>query len=300
MKKTFLSVIALLILLIIGDRVGGALLSTAVLKSANRFAAIYNDAGAVDVLVLGNSRADLHFSPRMIQDQTGHQARNLGLGGISTVLSEALLLDHLDAYGAPKVLIIEPSNIITDPDRVGDMRLFARWSDRIAGLVRADTPEFYWAGKLSSLFNFNTDMFVRVLNDLRKKPAERLTKASIPAGLLTEINTTPPAKREKLRIRQANLQALDRILALARDRGINAHVVMTPYLPAFFDGHPDAARWQGEINRRTQAAGIPLHDLTGLVHDPALFRDRHHLNRAGAAVLVQALRQRGVLPTGAN
>ena len=167
MKKTTLTVLGFLVLLVIGDRLIGAGLSALVSQSGNRFVAIYNDAGPVDVLVLGNSRADLHFSPHMIAAQTGMTSRNLGLGGISTVMSEALLRDHLDAYGPPKVLIIEPSNIITDPDRVGDMRLFAPWSPRIAGLVRADTPEFYWAGKLSSLFNFNTDMFTRVINDLR-------------------------------------------------------------------------------------------------------------------------------------
>lgn len=300
MKRTSLIVLALLVVLVVGDRLAGAVLSTLVMKSANRFAALYNDAGPVDVLVLGNSRADLHFSPKMIRDQAGQSARNLGLGGISTVLAEALLLDHLDAYGPPKVLIIEPSNIITDPRKVGDMRLFATWSDRIGQLVRADTPEFYWAGRLSSLFNYNTDMFVRVLNDLRARPAERLTRAAMPANLLAELRATPPEQRERLVIRDENLLALDRILKLARDRGINAHVVMTPYLPDFFQGHPDAAHWKSAITTRATATGTPLHDLTGLINDPTLFRDRHHLNRAGAAQLIHALQQRGVLATAGN
>ena len=101
--------------------------------------------------------------------------------------------------------------------------------------------------------------------------------------------------RERLNIRDVNLAALDRILTLAREQGINTHLVLTPYLPAFFDGHPDAVRWKKEITDRAAAARLPVHDLTGAITDPALFRDRHHLNRAGARDLIRLLSARGVL-----
>ena len=245
----------------------------AVESSPNRFSALYFGEMEAEILILGNSRADSHLDPGWIEAETGLRTVNLGLGGNHMALSAALFEDYLDRHPAPRFAIIEVSSATEDLDDMGDFIVFSYASDRLSSLAREIAPKIHFGAKALNGLYFNNDMFFRVVKDLIQPPGgSRLLPQTMAPELWERRLPIKPAP-------SANVEALRRIAALARERDVALIPIIAPYgvVPQNIDG-------LAEMIAMAEAAVAPwpVRSYATAIDDPSMFANPTHLNRSGS------------------
>jgi len=278
-KALFISII-FVGLLLGGDRLLSVVIEQIISFSENRFVSVYEGDHSPGILVLGNSRADAHFPASWLERISGEHVDNIGIGGESTVLSEALLYDYVDRLGKPKLLIIEPTNLVTNPDKVGDIRLFGIYSERIKEIVKQTNPDLYYGSELFHLLQYNNEMFIRVMYGIVKKGGgERVYKSVISDKLLEKL-VNNPREATTLKIFEENVNSLQRMIAFADDHKIQLRLVISPYLR--IENGTVTPYTKELIHRLHEIVGAHrLWNYTGEVVGRLKFRDSKHLNTAG-------------------
>jgi hypothetical protein len=272
------------VLLLAGDRLGAWGLQKLVARSQDRYVAMYEGRARADILVLGNSRADNHFPPQMMKQALGVATSNLGLGGVSATLAEALMKDFIERNGAPRLIVLEATVLEVDPYVIGDMMIFTSDSPRIAALVKHNAPRLYYAMRVFKLFQYNNEMLWRILYHVWKPPLDRVHSGTMTPELLEEIR-----KRGEFHMTSYvdNESALRRMVDYARQRGIPLRIVVTPYLKDQYDKFTNFESWKARVEGL--AGGQAVWDYSHRFDSPALFRDSEHMNSAGTTRLLQAM-----------
>lgn len=272
-----------------GDRVIAAACKKLVGMSHDRYVEVYEGRAAADILVIGNSRADNHFPPQIMGGLLGRKVVNLGLGGVSTVLAEALVADYVEKNGAPKLIVLEPSCLIVEPAAIGDMRLFSIYSPRIRALIKRYMPEFHYAAEVFHAFNFNNEMFLRVLNQIHGASEDRLHFTAITPELLAVVRAEG---KFPLTDYPDNEAALTRLLEYIRAKHIGLRVVITPYLPDHLANIENFAPWRAHLFdlgvRREEFFDYSTH-----FDRPDYFRDGVHMNTEGTKKLLGVMVDEG-------
>lgn len=273
------------------DRLLSAALGSLLLKSQDRFIALYRPDTApadmvAEVVILGNSRADNHFPPDTVGNLACGHAVNLGMGGAPTVVSAALWDDYLDRHAAPKLLILEPTAIEDDPAVLADAPMLGAYSARIDGLVR-ETDAIQWAwSQAFHLLTFNSNQTLRLLAGMLSEGSrDRTLDGVMSAAQKAQLARAP---EEVWEMYPANLTALDRIIATAQARGVTVAMVITPLYG------PLAAKIRNyDAFFATLAAhtppGVTVLDLRDTVTAAEQFTDPLHINRAGVERMMTAL-----------
>jgi len=295
MPKASLFIVAFLVVLIAGDRLLALTLGGLMSQSRNRYVEFYEGRNEADILILGNSRADRHFVAKSIKREVGARTLNLGIGGVSMVSAEALLRDYVDRYGVPKLVVLEPSCLTTDPAVIGDMRLYGVYSPRIRELERRYAAEFYYAARVFHLIRFNNEMFFRVAQATVQEPKDRAVRNSIGDAALAVIGATAPFAFKN---HPENEDALRRVTEFAEERGIELRIALTPFLPELARRIQNLSSWTGEVSALSGDSHV--WDYSAAVSDRALFSDGVHLNAEGTEVLLEAMLSSGFYEPAIN
>ena len=132
----------LLVVVLAGDRALAWMLARAVSRAGTRFARAYRGGVDADVLVAGDSRGVNGLYGPAIRDATGLSAFNLAYNGLSTHLCEALVLDYLERNRAPRLLLVEASNV-RSPDEVDAVLVQA---EKAGAQIAGPGGETFWGG----------------------------------------------------------------------------------------------------------------------------------------------------------
>ncbi|MCK4711803.1 MAG: hypothetical protein KAT26_02865 [Marinosulfonomonas sp.] len=81
------------------------------------------------------------------------------------------------------------------------------------------------------------------------------------------------------------LDLLAKLFKEAEAAGVQVTVVKLPVPESFRKALPDEAGFDKALRARLAPLGIPLHDMSAVLDDPALYFDTDHLNRAGVGRL---------------
>lgn len=270
-------------LLFVGDRLGAWCLQKLVARSQDRYVAMYEGRAKAEILVLGNSRADNHFPPQMMSRALAVTTVNLGLGGVSARLSEALMNDFIERNGAPRLIVLEVTVLDADPATIGDMMIFTSYSRRIAALLKESAPRLFYTMMVFNLFQYNNEMLWRILYHVWNPPFDRV-----------HHGTMTPAFLEQIRKRSVHLTnyvdneaALRRMLDHAQERGVPVRIVITPYLKDQFAKFTNFESWKARVEQF--ARGQKIWDYSRSFDDPALFRDSVHMNTVGTMQLLEVM-----------
>ena len=265
------------------DRVLASTLGAALLRSGDRFLSIYQPdqpAGgqAVDVLVLGNSRADNHFPAAAVQEMTCWNTANLGMGGAPTTVSNLLFQDYVERHGAPRLLVLEPTSVVDDPMALADLPLLSYYSPRVDGFIRqADFS--MWAGNQAfNLLIFNNNQTIRMgFDTLRGKKDDRTLHGTISDIQRRDIDRLP---EERMVGHQPNWDALDSIIRTAHEHGTKVAVVITPYYPGYIRKVGNFDAFFAELKRRLPPE-VTVIDASRAVTGDQNFMDPLHVNAEG-------------------
>src|SRR5207245_176990 len=153
----------LLVVVLAGDRALAWMLARAVSRAGTRFARAYRGGVDADVLVAGDSRGVNGLYGPAIRDATGLSAFNLAYNGLSTHLCEALVLDYLERNRAPRLLLVEASNVRSPDEMLESLRLHWRDSARLDALAAALIPRERRATRILNLYGYDNELALRSL-----------------------------------------------------------------------------------------------------------------------------------------
>lgn len=284
--RRLLVLIVVVALWFVGDRIAAGMLAAVVDHSRDPIAQLYGGAGRADVVLVGNSRAYRGFDLELLSREFGGRVLNLALPGASIELSEALVDDYLDRYGAPRLVILELSGLVAGPDALKDLRIFMGRSNRLAVLLHKHFPRLYYAGRLTHLFNFNSSMALNMADKVFRPMPDLRLNAVLPAAVAASA-----PEGTYFMPRPEEIAAAQRLIANLEASGADVRFVLAPVEKTF------ASRNRiGDLQAtvRTLSGNRHFWDVSaGPPAEAPYFADYVHLNGKGVAAFMASLRSQG-------
>ncbi|WP_420453982.1 hypothetical protein [Rubrivirga sp.] len=277
--------LALVALVVAGDRALAAGLHSAVMHTGNRFAVLYRGDAPGGVLVLGNSRGVNTFHAPTLERALGRPVFNASANGAPTALSEVLLRDYVERNPAPELVVLEVTGVAGGVDQFATFFPFGAESARLDAYLDGAVPASVAAARrVSALFDYNGELLFRALGSAGASDQGQINRYTVSPELVEATRRGGPTE---LRARPENLDALGRIVAFCRAEGVELRLVIGPYLPAFREKIGTYDAWLARV--RQAANGTPIWDYSNALDDPSLFADRLHMNHRGAQALTPIL-----------
>jgi hypothetical protein len=209
---------------------------------------------------------------------------NLSYNGMSTLVAEAVFRDYLDHNTAPRLLVLEVTSVVDNQEVIDGMSCFWSRSKNLRDIAVAVSPRHLATTRVMHLLAFNSELTLRSFYYAHRSDQDWINRYRITPELVAASRTMTPAALEP---RPENLEALGRIVALAKQRGIAVRLVATPYLPLYF-GH--LVNWSAFLDGIRGASGEPrIWDYSAADQDETHFADRLHMNDRGSSGLVELL-----------
>jgi len=266
---------ACLLLFFIGDRLGGFILSKITSKSQFRYTRLYEGQAKADILLLGNSRGLIFYQP-YIEEITGKSTLNLSYNSMPIDLGRVVVTDYLEKYEAPELLLID----VTMCDRhnaplIAGFNTFSKYSDNLSALIKTEDEKSWYAGKLSNLYRYNSEVFQRTLYYLGKSDEDWLNDRVIsPTMEANIVNDTAV----DLTIDDYLLTQLDELVKTAEQKGVKVALVVNPYYPPYIQKMKTFYDFIGKIEARTKKK---VKDYSRALTATNGFADYQHLNKEG-------------------
>lgn len=285
MRRALLYAAAFAAIVISGDRLLSLGCDFIVRQSQNRFAQMYAKNLQSNALLLGNSRMDRNLNSDVFQSTTGLRPLNLGLGGNHPCTSEALLLDYVDIYGPPKLMLIEVTQAVDSPQLMGEMMLFTSFSHRLQANAENADPKFMFFRRFFHVLTYNNDTFWRLASECFRTPPRRSLQNVISDAEINLLRNTPSTAWPVI---PENLAALSRMLAFAHSRGIAVYFFIAPMWPDYRANIRNFKQWKASLQNALPATH--LLDFSELYdQNRSFFNDGNHLNQAGSVAFTQHL-----------
>jgi hypothetical protein len=284
--------LSFLVLLFLGDRMGGLFLHRQTMESQFRYSRLYHRDAEADILFLGNSRGLTFYQP-YIEAITGLRTFNLSYNGLPMDAAKCLTLDFLDIKNFdprcdPQRAVID----ITICDRENDALLagFLSFSERskdLDTLIHNKLPKVWWGAQVSWLFRYNNELFQRAMFHRNQSDQDWLLDREIPKSLADEVSK----HAYDLEIHPYLIQKLKETVAAAQAHSRAVTLVIGPYFPGFQVKNLDALKSAVEA-----ATGLVVHDYRSALTDPSDFGDFMHPNKKGSKKYLDLLKKDGILP----
>ena len=263
-------------------------LDSALSQTRFRYATLYNGQSNAGVLIFGNSRAVNSFYAPAIEKRFKTSCLNLGYNGMSPDVIHALLLDYLDRNEAPRLLIVEASCVDNESTCISNLKPFWHRSSRLSQIASSVFPQSFIATKISRLFAFNCELFLRALSYRSRSDQTWINRYAIDDDLLEQAADMLPVSLELPT--DAELAELRAINETAQAHGIDCRVVIAPYLPDYRRALQNFDQWKARL---ASATGDVV-DLSNSITNTRFFGDRLHTNYAGRQAVIDAAEREGV------
>lgn len=245
-----------------------------------------------DILILGNSRAECHFDPAVIQEATGMSAYNCGIGGADFLFSRIQLNESLKRY-TPKLIIVEASPnsffLVNAENRIKTLLPFYK-RDTIIYHALTHGKLFEEIKFISTIYPYNSTIGASI-RGLFKKNTDTLmgfmpAKGQIDS--LHEVNYVNKFYTMK-HLPQFRLDRLKKIIETCNRKKIPIVIVSSPV----YYMNKDYEDLENQLKRFClQFQDVHFFDYTkssSTYLKKELFYDNAHLNDKGARLFTQNL-----------
>ncbi len=236
-----------------------------------------------DVLIIGSSRANHHYIPKMIQDSLNLSCYNAGMDGCVLLYQNAILKSVLKRY-VPKVIILDFIGGLEDEELSYDMlSMLTPYYDtheEIREVVEQKSP-FEKIKLLSNIYPHNSEVYniLRNTNHSNKRVTDNGYKPEegVWQKEMDTIKTVIPYEFDK-----TILAANKEFLHLAKNSGAKVIVIYSPIYLSF--------KQKQEIDfmkKLCKEQKIPFWDFSNdslFLNNKKYFKDVKHLNHIGASL----------------
>ncbi|MBL7818348.1 MAG: hypothetical protein JNL70_25275 [Saprospiraceae bacterium] len=309
MGKHLVWIGAFLALAFAGDRLVGYLLKHITQTSQFRYSKLYHSTENADILFVGNSRG-LNFYQPEAERLTGQKTMNLSYNGMPADLAKCLVMDYLDRHAPPKVMIVD----VTMCDRYNEqlkasMNLYTPYSERLSNLIKQSvalhviappavdvdtTDEYagrkvYYGGKLSQLYQHNSEIFQRVLYHRNKPDNDWIVDR-----VIGEAATKDTAfKSYQVRMFPTMVNHLKEMVDYAKSKGVEVKLVINPYYPQFAETIRDS--FLTPLKSYVEAeTGMTVSDFSTSLQNVDEIGDYQHANKKGSTRYMNILSENGI------
>ncbi len=306
MGKHLIWIAAFLALAFAGDRLVGFLLKNITKTSQFRYSRLYNSTESADILFVGNSRG-LNFYQPEAERVSGQKTMNLSYNGMPADLAKTLVMDYLDHHTAPKVMIVD----VTMCDRYNEslkasMNLYTPFSPRLSDLVKnsvslspnsvsPDTLDKYagrkvfYGGKLSQLYQHNSEIFQRVLFHRNKTDNDWIVDRVIGEAATKDTSF----KSYQVRMFPVMVAHLKEMVDYAKAKGVDVKLVINPYYPPFAETLRDS--FLNPLKSLVESqTGMLVNDFSTALQNIDEIGDYQHANKKGSTHYMNILFDNGM------
>ena len=289
MRKTYW-ILALIALFWIGDRTGGYVLDLITQKSGFRYSRLYTNRAACDILLVGNSRG-LSFYQPYLEEISDKKTFNLSYNGLPVDLAAALIEDYFERYPPPKRMLLD----ITlgdrfNPELIANFNFYRTYTPRLDSLIFAIDQKSAYAGVLSHLFRYNSEVFQRTLYYLKHNDEDWLLDRTITRELIQKVENE--AYEFIIKYPSQAPALINELVEMVESKGTEVVMVINPYYPLFRGRMTNLDEFKKKVE---EATGRKVHDYSTAIKGEEHFGDLQHLNKKGSLEYVQLLEKAGYL-----
>lgn len=281
-------IVLLLLVVFLGDRVGGWVLQKVTFNSEFRYSRLYAGKAGADILLVGNSRG-LGFYQPYIEEKTGRSTFNLSYNGLPMDVARVLIADYLERYSAPKVLIID----ITLCDKSNEALLagfstYMSYSSQLQQLLKEQSPDIFHAGQVSHLLRYNSELFQRAFYHRNRADEDWLLDRTISSYLIQTVEQQPVYDID---IYPYLLENLAEAVQLAQAAGVRVELVISPYYLPYAERMTSLQPLKVAVEKST---GLPVKDYSKTLPQAEYFGDYQHINKNGSKVYIDTMVADGI------
>jgi hypothetical protein len=298
MKSNLLKLLIFVSIVFLLDRIGGIICKDLYSKSNDY--TIYRlhytlDSTKEDILVFGSSRAQYHFVPAIISQNTGLSVYNCGFGGEGLLFSLIQLKESLKRY-KPKLVVLEVSpNVLIDPESNKKLKILMPFSKKDPFIFEALTSEekLEKVKLLSSIYPYNSTI-ASLLTGRFKQNVDTLNGFWPLDGIMDTVGVTNYMKASfpNSTISAEQTSLLHQFISVCDKNDIKVAVVVSPVYQS--NGNLDAMtklverKCQGYKN--LSFFDYSKYDTT--YQRNVFFKDNLHLNYQGARIFSEVISKR--------
>lgn len=278
MKKFLISLLLLLSLWFIADRIGGWIMWKVNQETQDipgpKLHYLTHDIDE-DIILLGTSRCNCHYVPSIIADSLGMSTFNAGINASENIYNHYIALNLILTHHTPKVVCLDvrTTDYACEPDPFAVIGFLAPCIgySRQADSVFMDAGK-YWPYQLCHLYRYNAKALTNIKGLFETEPMETDGYYALPYPSHTpdRLDTLPkPARVDSLKT-----SYLRRFIERCQSRNIEVVFVVSPaYLI------PDGDIY-GPLRTIAAEYDVPFFDYhsRGMFLDhPEYFKDENHL-----------------------
>jgi len=281
------------VIFFIVDRTAGWVLGRLCLSSQIRFSRVFAGNVSKEAIVLGNSRGvNMVYTP-FLRDRHKLDVTNLSYNGMSmeTAFLLALALSERDAL--PKQIIVEASCLNADNELLKGLKCYYGESSALRAAIRELDPKIDGSCRLSSLYRFNSEYFLRSLYYLRRDDQDWVNRYRIRPEMVSRIPEMPARELSIPGESMVQVRAWLALQELCEEKKVRLTLVAGPYLPAFIPKMTNYPAWLLAV-RQMSGPAVEWIDASRWVEVESGFADTIHLNEEGAKIVSERLVKEGV------
>lgn len=248
-----------------------------------------------DIIILGSSRAVVHYDTPFISDSLGLDAYNAGYAGNGVVLSVGLLEMILDRY-SPKLVVfdVEPAFDINeyseDNHHVRYLKYLKPYYNKlgIPDIIR-DVSMEEWYKAQSGLIRCNTEIIPRIVDNVINRGMDPCGYTPI-KGAMTE-EPTLEKKSEKSVLDPFKLDYLQKLVTLCKKHNVPLVFVASP---KYGKKNSEDVQPAKEIAERNGVTFLDYYTDERFATHKEWFKEPMHLNEVGAREYSRIIA--GILP----
>jgi hypothetical protein len=305
MKKFAIHISLLLLILIVLDRICGAVLENLFYKQTHgdEFVSIeLLEHSKADVLLLGSSRASHHFISDSIEQQTGMTVYNGGRDNMGIHYINAVVPEILNRY-TPKYIVIDliPNNFCKGSQDVqgyfdiqsSALLPFANKHQPFYNCVQQYNSLEVYKAKYIKCYAYNSLIGSMIQNTFTKIGHTQIKGYEpLATGIDTTVYKKPFSNEFNLQpsLDSTSFQLFEQTIQACQAKGVKVIVCFSP----FYFERPIRQNVQAFFQRLSTAYQFPILDYctdSNYMHHSALFYDELHLNNHGAAMLSKSVGQ---------
>jgi hypothetical protein len=303
MKKLFTKIFAILFVLAIFDWMAGILLDRLLdhspdgrylktkysLKNCNE-----------DIVVIGSSRGEINYIPKILEDSIGMSCWNASRGGQGMPYFRAIQEGILSRYTPRLVILNIDDNDLESPpnyEHAGVLRPFYKNTPQIQTILN-ETSNFEWILLKSRLYAYNSSFYYLIrpyfyegldgkISDKGWKP--RLGKMAVEMNQKMEIVT------EKISLDKSSVELFDTLVNKFKQKGTQLIFVVSPNYGRSVDSS-SAIQYLTAISKKENIPLFVYSNDKNFITKPEYFIDPDHLNVEGAEIFTKNLVQ-NIKPT---
>ncbi len=250
------------------------------------------DSIKADVLILGSSRANHHYIPKMIEDQLGMSCYNAGKDGNFLFYSYAVFKSVQKRY-RPKIIILDINPLEMQGyqyyDRLSTLQPYYSNKPELRKLIDLKSS-FEKIKILSSIYPFNS-MFIKLVqgNLTRSLKSEDTLKGYQPL-YGSNINGIEPGEKhnvENTALDSNKIKILTKMAVECHKLGIQLLIVKSPLFSKQDQSKADSIIYN--IAESNQTVFLNYGNLPMFMKEPSFFKDRGHLNNTGAKIFTNLI-----------